>query len=152
MAFVNELVSEEDIRNYRLDELLAGFHEFTWRNGRPSGFIHAWTIDRDISSFLIRVKGIHQDGPSGRPEPTTQEVFVYVANGVRVLITLDHSGGSSSFSEVPFVVVRRLVDIDIPANVPQEAIINTLKDALTTYGYGGALRQVPNTIVKLQDR
>ncbi len=147
MTFVNEFPSESDIRKYKLDALMAEFHTFEWRNGRPSGFTHAWTVDRTSEKYLIEVEMVDEFGPSGRPEPTTRSIFALVIGGERILATVDHAGGSKSFSDCPFKVVRSLINLDMPKGMARTHVVKPLKDALTAYGYRGAHRQVERTFV-----
>ena len=151
MAFVNEIVSEEDIKKFGLDELMREFRSYTWRNGRPSTFVHAWTIDRGRGIFFVPVKVVEEIGPSGRPEPTRRDICILGWQGKRVQLTIDRGAGSSvQFADSPFRIVWELVDINtsqIP-EMPREEIIGVLKEALTVFGHDGVHWQVPNTVVE----
>ena len=151
MTFVNEFPSEEDLRIFRLDELLAEFHPYEWREGRPSSFKHSWTVDKSRNAYLVRVKMITEVGPSGREEPTTLDVFAFFLDELKILATLDKAGGSTSFKDSPFLVTYRLIEINWPEDsiIERNNIISALKEALVIYGYWGALWQVENTIVNL---
>ncbi|WP_037588120.1 hypothetical protein [Stenoxybacter acetivorans] len=156
MAFVNEIVSEEDIQKYGLDELMSDFNPFSlyWRKNikeRPSTFRHAWTIDRERNIYFMLVKRIDETGPSGRPEPTNKSIFILDFQGRRVCITVERAYCSPSFSDNPFQIVWDLLEIDASAvpKMPKTEVIDILKEALLVYGYEGAKYQkVPNTVVK----
>jgi len=150
MAFVNEIVSEEDIKKYGLDELMKEFCSWAWREGRPATFVHAWTIDRSRDIYLVFVKSIEEVGQSGRPQPTTKKVCVLSWQGKRVQFTIDRAKGSSSMlDEVPFRIVWELVQLDVSQlpDVPRGEIVNAVKEALAVFGHRGSHRQVPNTVV-----
>lgn len=152
MAFVNEIVSEKDAQNFGLDELKREFDQWAWRDGRPEGFVHAWTIDNEHGIWLVLVKSIEEVGPSGRPEPTTKSVFILDWNGLRIRFLMDRVSCSSSFSDTPFHVVWNLIEMDAPTalGLPRDAVLSALKEALIAYGYRGAHRQVPNTLVEFK--
>ncbi|WP_037585994.1 hypothetical protein [Stenoxybacter acetivorans] len=153
MAFVNEIVSEEDIQKYGLDELMRGFFpsDREWKNGRPSGFWHAWTIDRDKDIYFIMAKTIMETGMSGRPEPTNKRVAVLNFQRRRVPLIIERTHCPHSFSDNPFLLAWDLLEIDI-SNVPEmskESVIAVLKEALTIYEYDGAYsKKIPNAVVK----
>lgn len=151
MPFVNELVSEEDNMKYGLDELLAEFNAFKWKQGRPPGFSPAWTIDRERDMYFVPVKSIEETGPSGRPEPTAMTSWILNWRGRRALFTIERVWAASSrdFRDSPFRVVWDLKSCDTSgmSDVSREQVIGWLKEALTAYGHFGAKGQVPNTVV-----
>jgi hypothetical protein len=151
MTFVNEFTSEEDLRKFRLDELLTEFNPFHWRKGRPSTFKHSWTVDKSRNAYLVCVENIEEVGPSGRDEPTTRYVFAFFLDELKILVTLDKAGSSLSFKDSPFLITYRLIEISCPEDrsIERNNIISALREALVIYGYQGAWRQVENTIVKL---
>lgn len=151
MAFVNEIVSEEDIKEYGLDELMREFSPWPWREGRPVTFVHAWTIDRERDIYFVLVKSVEEVGQSGRPQPTPKKVCILGWHGKRVRLTIDRAKGSSVMvNEVPFRIVWDLVDLDASQlpDVSRSELVQVLKEALTTYGQMGVHYQVPNTVVE----
>jgi hypothetical protein len=150
MAFENEIPSEEDIREYGLDDLKKEFDEWGWRDGRPAAFFHSWTIDRERDLYFLPVKTIEESRDAGIPEPTTRRICILNWKGQRIQLLLDRVGCSKSFSETPFRVAWNLLEIDLSSvpEVPKEEIIRALREALVVYGYRGAYRQVPNTVVE----
>jgi hypothetical protein len=153
MPFMNEIVSEEDINKYALDELMREFRPFAWHEGRPSTFVHAWTIDRDRDIYFIPVKTVEEVGPSGRPEPTRRKVCILNWQGKRVRALINLAAESSvRFSEPLFRIVWELLELDTSQlpNVPRSEIIQVLKEALTVFGHHGAHRQIPSTVVEFK--
>ena len=150
MAFVNEFVSEEDIAKHGLDELKKKYNEWSWRQGRPSTFTHSWVIDRERDAFVMQLFAWAETGQSGRSQPTTKETYLVHVHGREVLAVVDQVPGTwTSFSDSPFRITWNLIDIDMSAapEVDRDQVVQLLKDALTAHGYGGARRQVPNTVV-----
>ena len=152
MSFVNEIVSEKDIQKYKLDELKKEFNPYTWMNGRPRGFWHVWTIDRERNIYFMLVKMVEEVGPSGRPEPTSKSIFILNIQGVNVRVLLDRIRCPKSFSDTPFIIGWSLLEISTSAGLDLSrtgAVIQILKEALTIYGYRGAYsKQAPNTTVE----
>lgn len=151
MAFVNEIVSEEDIQKYQLDEIKKEFNPYSWINGRPEGFWHVWTVDRERDIYFMQVNMIEECGPSGRPEPTSKYIFILNIQGKGVRVLLKRVRCPKSFSDSPFIIGWSLLEIDIPKtfSLHRDDVFQLLKEALTTYGYRGAYsEQVPNTIVE----
>ncbi|WP_037585254.1 hypothetical protein [Stenoxybacter acetivorans] len=156
MAFVNEIISEEDIQKYGLDELMGDFYPFDldWGKGgkgRPPFFKHVWTIDRERDIYFMMVKTIKEIGLSDNPEPTNKRIAVLNFQGWRVPLIVERTHCPHSFSDNPFLLAWDLLEIDT-SNVPEmskESVITVLKDALTIYGYNSAKsKQSPHTVVE----
>lgn len=145
MAFVNEFVSEGDIKKYGLDALWHRWNPF--HHGKlPPGYRHAWTFDRERNAFFIPMA-------SGREEHSNQKNCVLFWRGIEWQVDVDLVAGSSGMlDEVPFKRVWELARIQHPRGeqVPRDEIVPVLKDALTAYGYWGAHRQMPNTVVEFK--
>jgi hypothetical protein len=154
MAFVNEIISEQDFEKYALAELKKSYDPWRWRAGRPQGASYSWTIDRDRDIYFMLVEIVHDSGGrSGLMEPTRRRIFVLSIHGQRVEIALDVADETSnSFKTVPYRQVWELVAIkpEQLADTSREAIIKILKEALAIYGYRGAHSQIPNTIVEFK--
>ena len=150
MTFANEFVSEDDIKKYGLDELLSEFNSFGWKHGRPAGLRHTWTIDRCRNAYLVHVQQQQIAGPSGRHEPGAEHIFALFVDGVRWLIRVDKTGTSSSIRESPFFIKYNLLEISRAEGAAhgRPAVLSMLKQALTTYGFLSAWKQVENTIVQ----
>lgn len=142
MTFVNEYVSDDDIKKYGLNELWLKYSpEY---KGFPSSFRHEWTIDRDRNAYFKVMGG------GGREE--NYKKCVLNINGTHLTVRIRVSVGSSlHFSDQPFKINWELIDIDREKpRADHDETIKVLKDALLAYGYAGARRQVPNTIVEFQ--
>ncbi len=151
MSFVNEVVPESEVQSCGLDDLKREFDEWAWRNGRPAGYWHAWTIDRERGIYFYPVKIIEETGASGRPEPTSKILCILDYQGKRIKLLLDRTHLPSSFSESPFRVSWKLLEMDMSRapEIPQDLILSVLKEVLAIYGYRGAYKQVPNTVVNV---
>lgn len=150
MAYINELVSEEDIQRFGLDEIKRKHDPWSWRDGRPEGFIHAWTIDRERNLFFMPVKIVEEVGPSGRPEPTSKQICILSYNDALITFVLERTKCSKSFSDNPFQVAWKLLKLDMPAGIDlaKDTILLKIKAALEVYGYRGAHRHIPNTVTE----
>lgn len=150
MAFVNEMVSEEDIKEHGLDSLKRSYYPFEWRNGRPSSFAPAWVVDRDRSMYAMPIYTVQEVGRSGRQEPTTKQVWVIGWRDKLGRCVLDRgSESSTSIHDSPYRIHWRLLELDMGdlAALSRDAVAEAVKEALSAYGHAGAHKQVPNTIV-----
>lgn len=150
MPFVNEFISEEDLQEHKLEELWKSCNPWNWRNGRPEFFNPQWVIDRDRKAFLVRAFTWTKVGRSGRSEPTPKSTWFLDVGGHRIEVVLFEVPGTyQSFSDSPFRVEWNLVDIVTPHEhvATREEVLQMLREALTTRGFDGARKQVPNTIV-----
>lgn len=141
MAFVNEYVSEEDIKAYKLDEIWLEHNVIYRKTGVPSHVRLHWTVDRDRSAYLMRVGG------GGYDQDFTD--WVLHLHGKRMNVRLTMPGeGSKNFKEQPYRIVWDLVRIhpELPEMIKQE-VVQILKEALTAYGYAGARNQAPGITV-----
>jgi hypothetical protein len=149
MAFVNEFVSEEDIKKHGLDELKRKYNSWSWRDGRPSTFRHSWTIDRERGVFALPLFS-WPDERSDRLMQTNKESWVIDWHGRRAIAVVDRSPRSSSeLSESPYQIHWVLVDLDLAAagDLSRDSVLSALKEALTVYGHFGVWLQAKNTAV-----
>jgi len=149
--FMNEIVQEVDVNKYNLDELIAKFDPWYWRDGRPSTFTHSWTINREINTFLVKVSSFEEVGFSGRAEPTNKDLFVLNFDGVEYQVIIKRLAiSSSNFNDSPFNIFWKILEISpqCSSKASEDELLNLIMDALIVYGHRGALRQVPNTVVK----
>lgn len=143
MGFVNEFVSEEDIKKYKLDEIW--LKNSPAYKSVPASFRHHWTIDRERDIYF-KVIG------SGREELANQVIGNFYWKGQLLTVHLYvAAGGSLKFSEQPFRKIWERADI-FPRQAVTEhpEIMDALKEALTVYGVRGMQNQVPNTIVEFK--
>jgi hypothetical protein len=131
MAFVNEYVSEENVKKYDLNGL--------WRKVTygelPEGFEHTWTWDSERDSFYIPMS-------TGREEYSNQTTGILYYKGIAWVVRVCvEAGGSRNFSENPFNAIWGLIFIKHPdgEEAPIEALIPVLKDALAAYKTSGVM-------------
>ena len=142
MAFVNEIISEEDIQKYGLDEVMRAGNPSSlgWYKGRPEGYWHAWTIDRERDIYFMPVKMVTEIGGSGRPEGTNRTIVHLNFQGRCVPVIIKRTYCSPSFKDNPYRIAWDLVSLDtsnVP-EIPKATVISVLKEALKTYGFDGA--------------
>jgi len=144
MPFINEYVSDEDIKKYQLDELWFKYNP--GKNEVPSYFQHHWTVDKENNMFLKLAK-------TGREEHSNRLKFaLYMNDDLFEVVAEKAKGCSLKFSEQPYKIVWELITITPTKLLDKHInIISILQDALTTYGVGGILKQVPNTIVEFNN-
>jgi hypothetical protein len=145
MAFVNEYVSQEDIKKYRLDE------KFLQSNPvykvLPENFKPSWTVDKDRNIYLMGA------GMANRARDEEYWIrFLLNCDGKEFFIKLERGEGSKNYSESPYIVVwDKLLSID-PPNLHGAAyadIVSLLKEALSVVGDDGLTNKfAPNCIVK----
>ena len=145
MGFVNEYVSDEDIKKYDLNGIWDKYHPL-WKGDYYLGERPSWTIDRDQNVFLMPLK-IGGRGTGNRVK------FLLWCDGAFVVISVDLSRDSSSeLDAVPFKRVWELVSINPSSSIKFSAkeILRIFKEALVAYGYWGARKQIPNTVVEFR--
>ena len=150
MSFVNERVSDEDIKKHGLDELVKKYNQGSWADGRPSVFTHAWTIDRDRGVFAILIRTWDAVGASGRAEPTHKTTWLLDVQGERAEVVVDRApGSSSSLADKPYRIIWNLVHLDMSSgrSLKEKAVLDLLKEALTAYGLMGVRLQADSTHV-----
>ena len=143
MAFVNENVSEDDIEQYKLKEMWLRHNSEYRHEGVPSFYQFQWTINRDINVYYMPL--------STRGGEVNFIDSVLYWDGTEVEVRLQLAEGSSpKFDDNPFYRIWNLLGFTpekLPAIDPN-TIIDLLKAAIITYGYSGARKQIPNTVVK----
>ncbi len=140
MAFVNEYVSDDDIKKYNLDRVWLDRNAVYKIEGKlPSGFRHKWTVDRERDTYFMMAGG----GSYDRDFTS----WVLYREGQLWDIDLSKPGeGSNSFDEQPYRIVWALERINLrKPEAAHREIIQVLKEALTVYGYAGPRRQAPGT-------
>jgi hypothetical protein len=144
MAFVNEYASEEDIEKFSLVGLMDEYRP-TYKGNQFELSQPEFTIDRERNIFFMTYR-------QGREERANRTFALLWINGKRVLVEIDSNGGSGNLGDDPFKKVWELAALrpNEDINMPRETIINILKEALIVYGYSGARKQIPNTIVEFK--
>ena len=143
MAFVNEYASDEDIEKYKLNEVWDRYHPHG-KDDRFWGRKPELTIDHDRDVFLTVES-------SGKVTGGTQYKFLLSIRGEEVFVYLNLVKGSSpKLTDRPFYRFWDFVTIDKPAKCSLEdsEIIQEVKSAVSAFGYNGARKQIPDTVVK----
>ena len=138
MTFINEYVSDEDVKKYKLQEMWDRYHPF---NKDVTGFRYTWTIDQEKEVFFIPVL-------SGREEYSNRKECIFYWQGIELEVTLTEQVLSSGNK---LGVRWCLVSIRKPdgKKISDQEILSTLRDALRVYGYRGIWRQVDGYQVEL---
>lgn len=126
MAFVNEYISEEDVKKYNIKEidekLCVSHHE-------PS-----WTIDRERGVFI-------RYAYSGREELSSRITFYIYWNGRYFAFSVDvvEAGGVWRGEQWARYKLYKLWDMNSPSKPVEniDAIWSDIKDALTVYKDNG---------------
>jgi hypothetical protein len=124
MAFVNEYVSEENIKKYELEALYT-----KWLVWIPPRFRYTWTFDAERDSYYIPMK-------TGREEDSNQTRGVLYFKGIHWDVkVLGEEGSSLSFAENPYRQIWGMIHIKHPEGglVPEAEIVPVLKEALVAY-------------------
>jgi len=131
MAFVNEYVSEEDVKKYDLESV---WKKVTW----DTPLQYVWTVDREQNAFLIAYA-------SGREEFSNQIDFALCwdreIHTARLVKNNDRLNGIENL-----VTNWRLIGIDCAAGSmhSKEEVLAILKDALSAYKLAGVAIPVKN--------
>lgn len=146
MTFVNEYVSEEDIKKYMLDEIWLKYHPE--EKSVPNHYRHEWTVDRERDIFLKWIS-------VGREEYSNRLTFVLYWKGELFTVDIDliGVGRPQKLTDRPYKKVWELVGIwpSQPKTATREEVLTALKEALIVRGYDGARRQIPDTIVEFKN-
>jgi hypothetical protein len=139
------MVSDEDIRQYELNEIWDQYHPL--RKGRYYfGSRPSWTIDRDRNIFLLPI------GQGNREQGNVTRFLLWCSGSHVIVETALLEGSSAYFEESPFRRVWGLVSIETPKDsvLADEEVMQILKEAITTFGYDGARKQIPHTVVEFK--
>lgn len=141
MAFINEYISEEDIKKYGIREIWDQFHPFS-KNDMNLLKKHSWTVDKERDVFFIPAK-------SGREEKSSQVIAILWWKGAYLSVTLANVGGHYDHVNKKGDKRWQLIDVWRPAGfeVSDEDIIPVLKEALVKYGFSGIAIPVENYTV-----
>ena len=144
MAFVNEYVSEEDIKKYNINEIWLSHHPEYKRKGRTSSNSpYNWTIDREREVWLMRVA-------AGGYDRGNLQIWVLFWKGELLSFWLAMPGeGSKSFKEQPYRIVWGFSPFSLHPTSHHDwpEILQVFKEALTVFGYDGVRKQAPGETV-----
>ncbi|MCB1789472.1 MAG: hypothetical protein KDJ24_04175 [Gammaproteobacteria bacterium] len=145
MGFVNDFATDDEVESLQLkkywDKYKPRFKGNYWLGRSPD-----LTIDRQRKAFAFLVGGGGEYTPGWH-------IFFLKLGDLEAKVTVDVVEGSSKrFDENPFRIVWNLIRLDIEEGDEshREEVVTALKDMLTTYGYRGIYRQIPNTQVVFQ--
>jgi len=153
MAFINEYISEENIEKYQINELM---NSYQGENQFPKKYYkHRWTIDKERENWFMWVDT--PTDPLDYTRSTGERVYVLHYKNTNIAIVLRKVFEESSEKNIdnPFYVTWKLDRINKPQtleDVPDEEIIEVLREALEAYGTRGIKTSAPfeNIIVKLK--
>lgn len=122
MAFVNECISEDDVKKFGIEEIDRQFLKLT--------FQPHWTVDHEKNIYLRQVA-------AGREEFSEEKKYTLFFKNTLLIVDLNERGGgvrgAEGWSEY------KLLKMDLPNELVSEKaeIISILKDALTAFKGGG---------------
>ena len=144
MAFVNEYVSDEDVKKYDL----CGLEQLFYPAHDKPVFHYTWTRDKERDIFLTKGQGAGKENDI--------PVWVLYRQGkLSAFQIYEREGSSIKISERPFRTVWHFEgfyqnssrSFFVPPKEELPGFFQDLKEALTTRGYLGVVRQLPETIV-----
>ena len=144
MAFVNEYVSDEDVKKYDLFGLEQIFYPAL---DKPLGH-YTWTRDKERDIFL-------RQGQGAGKENDIPVWVLYRQGKLSAFQIYEREGSSRKVYERPFRIVWHFEgfyqnssrSFFVPPKEELPGFFQDLKEALTTRGYLGVVRQLPETIV-----
>jgi len=144
MTFVNEYISEENLKKFNIKDLYVKYNPRLIKKGIPDYKKFSWIADKSRDFFLVRMK-------NGREELSHHSEWVVFFRGEIISLELARAvGGSKNYSEVPYVKVWDFVSMGENnfVGVEKDLIFDFLKEALTVYGDNGVNSHVENVEVK----
>jgi len=143
MAFVNEYVSQEDIKKYGLAELHRRCsHKANNYNAARDG-LHdksQWTIDREREIWFMRL-GIRKIPGEIPPIYLGNDIYIlhYKGKNIEVVMEDNRKDGSTKFSDNPFRIRWDILSISssLLDGVQTEEIIELIQEAMEVYGLSG---------------
>ena len=152
MAFVNEWISQEDIKKYGFEELAEKYVRLLERDG----FLREpdWTVDRERESWLCWFRNeTDLNIDHGR---TRESLFVlhYKGANIEVRVWLEEDSQTNIY-KTPFVVIWKLLALSPSSfeSAGEEEIKEVLKEAFLIYGHRGvhAQGEGKNAIVQFRN-
>ena len=147
MAFVNEYISQDDIKKYKFDEMLFKANP-ELKGVLPSYYTPIWTIDRERNIYMQSTGSYDQ---AREDDPWVRFKLVIHDKSVFNFKLWYGAGKSVKTTDDPYIIVWDFKSMDVVSNsydIPQNEITQLLKEALTVYGYLGAGVQIKNTVVR----
>ncbi len=151
MPFENEKLTGEDQVRYKTKEIL---DKYVPLKSDATTFPRYWVIDRERDIFLLFVTYVMgSGGQSGLGEATGEIIWVLSVKGQVFEVRLKQGPLSSErSSESPYIISWQLISLKPKDSqeITYDEVILLLKEALQVYGKAGAVRQIPNTVVKFE--
>ncbi len=139
MAFVNEYISQEDIKRYNLIELQNYYYKLDYSDPfDPKTEKLRWTIDKERNIWLLDAISRHLPDP--REGWTGEVYFVLYYQGRKIEIVLEAIGGDKTLDPIPYVwKVLRIKEEDIKGfdKEDKQEMLKVLQEALSEYGLNG---------------
>lgn len=148
MAFVNEYISDLDVKKYDIDKLWLKHRPWDRKKGRDPGIgPYQWTVDKNRDVFLMYFPG------RSMPDMIIEDQWAMYWKGKALTLDLKLNRDESSMklADRPFRIVYEFA-ID-KTQVPLEEaaeLVEILKEALTVFGYDGPRKQIPETVVSFK--
>lgn len=146
MGFINEYASDNDIEKYDLKSVWDKYHP-TSKGQYYLGHKPMLTIDREKNIFLLPIE-------QGREEHGNRTTMLLWIDENHVLAEIDLVRGLNpdGIESNPYRIVWELADVHPQKgfHLPRKTIIEILKNALSVFGFDGANRQLPNTLVEFR--
>jgi hypothetical protein len=144
MTFVNEYATDDDIEKYDLNGVWDKYHPARkgkyYLGQRPS-----FTIDRERNIYFKTIR-------SGRFDESNRKTALLWINERHIIVELIKAGGLNpkGLNTNPFKIRWELVGYHPDPGILQskKQIMAILNEALIVYGYSGARKQLPNTVVE----
>lgn len=143
MDFVNEYASEGDIEKFDLYGIFDKYKPF--HKYKKAKLPISWTINSERDVFLLLIR-------EGREELCNRVHFLLWYQGEHVLFDVDTVGNLNpdGIKSDPFKIRWEMVATHFQndSKLSKEEVTYALRSALEIYGYMGAYKQLPNTIVE----
>ena len=133
MAFINEYISEEDIKKYDIRGIWRKFDRCSSDEERDAMVgRYSWTIDRGLGIFFIPIS-------NGKEEFSNQKICALWWRGHLLRVTIANMGSEFDHVNRTGHITWGLADIWKPEgfHISNSEIISVLKDALTIYQLHG---------------
>ncbi|SEQ57527.1 hypothetical protein SAMN03080615_01950 [Amphritea atlantica] len=144
MPFVNEYVSEANVKKYGLEDVLCSANPSFRKRGFPSGFKFHWTFDKERNIYLILLK-------IGKEDFSNRFKWLLNIDGKSFIFEADKSSLSSmNVNEKPYIVIWNLVVNDKVNSIDlmSKGEFYILKEAIECFGCFGIVNELEEVIVK----
>ncbi len=139
MAFVNEYISDEDIKKYNLIELMNYYYKLDYSGHfDPKYRKLSWTVDKERNIWLL--KAISRHLPDHREGWTGEVYFVLYYKRRKIEIVLNNVGADESKDPIIMIwKVLRIKEEDIKGfdKKDKQEMFKVLQEALSEYGLIG---------------